>query len=69
MDERFKKDWYTQLQAAAQIAVACVPLREILAHYNVRDVDLFSLDVEGGELTVLQSIDFDCFSFNVAVVE
>jgi hypothetical protein len=69
MSEDFKKTWYKQLDTAPKTAVPCVPLHDILAHYNIQHVDFFSLDVEGGELMVLQSIDFDCFSFDVAVVE
>lgn len=69
MSDSLKNAWYQQLEQAAKIEVACVPLRDILARYNIRHVDFFSLDVEGGELGVLESIDFDCFSFNVAVVE
>lgn len=49
--------------------VVCVPLAELLGYYNIRHIDFFSLDVEGGELGVLQALDFDCVTFNVLVVE
>lgn len=51
------------------IAVRCRPLRDILSEHNVAFVDVFSLDVEGGEVSVLQSIDFDKFAFGVAAIE
>jgi hypothetical protein len=69
MNEVFKETWYKQLNEAAQFPVHCVPLSDILAHYNIRHVNLFSLDVEGGELTVLESLDWNCFTFDVAVIE
>ena len=38
--------------------VACAPLRDTFARGNVTHVDFFSLDVEGAELDVLQTIDW-----------
>ena len=39
--------------------VPCFSLNTILSAINVKKVDYFSLDVEGGEYSVLQSIKFD----------
>lgn len=49
--------------------VECVHLNDILRRYGIRHVDLFSLDVEGAELSVLKAIDFDKFSASVILVE
>ncbi|RNA03115.1 Star [Brachionus plicatilis] len=46
------------------IYVPCFSIQTILAAINVKTVDLFSLDVEGGELDVLKSINFDKIRIN-----
>lgn len=50
-------------------AVACVPLQHLIDASGVRDFDLFSLDVEGGELVVLETIDFHITNIHVILVE
>ena len=37
--------------------------RDVLAHLGVRHIDFLSLDVEGGEQSVLQTLDFDQVPF------
>ena len=37
--------------------------------HNIQFFDFFSLDVEGAEFEVLQSIDFDTVGFGVVLVE
>lgn len=49
--------------------VPCVSLGDTLANFGVRHVDLFSLDVEGAEVSVLKTIDFSKFSASVIVLE
>lgn len=51
------------------VDVEAVPLRELLAQRGSAHVDLLSLDVEGAELSVLQSIDFGATSFGLLLVE
>lgn len=51
------------------VPVSCIPLGDLLRLFNVVHVDFFSLDVEGAELAVLQTIDWDVVSFGVLVVE
>ena len=41
----------------------------MLDDVKMQHFDYFSLDVEGGELAVLQAINFSTFSFDVIVVE
>lgn len=38
-------------------------------HPNIKHIDFLSLDVEGGELEVLKSIDFNKFSFSLLTIE
>ena len=47
----------------------CTPLSAILREAGVAHVDYFSLDVEGAELIVLQTIDWSAVTFGVLMVE
>lgn len=49
--------------------VQCVQLGRVLSHLNIQHVNLFILDVEGGEMSVLQSIDFAKVTFDVVCIE
>jgi hypothetical protein len=69
MSPDFRAKWHGSSKLEDMQAIVCVPLTELLAFYNVRHIDFFSLDVEGGELGVLQALDFNCVTFNVIVVE
>lgn len=48
---------------------ACVPMQMIIESTNLLDIDFFSLDVEGGELFILNTINFDVTNIHVIVVE
>lgn len=50
-------------------AVECVSMATILHYFPVKHVNLFFLDVEGGELSVLHSIPWHAVQFDVIVVE
>jgi len=67
--ERFYPDFTDQNIGEHSTAVTCEPLRDILAEEQVQYVDLFSLDVEGAEYDILNSIDFKKFSFGAAAIE
>ena len=45
--------------------VLCIPLYTVLTALNRTHVDYFSLDVEGNELQVLQTIPFDLIDITV----
>lgn len=49
--------------------VPCFPLESFLHALNRTKVDLFSLDVEGLELKVLETIPFDKFDISILTVE
>ena len=51
------------------IPVPCLPLSKVMAAADVTTVDLFILDVEGGELSILESADWEKTAFNVLVIE
>ena len=47
----------------------CAPLGDWLGLLRVGHVDLFSLDVEGAELLVLETLDWSRFSVGLMIVE
>ena len=49
--------------------VSCVPIQSIIDATGLVDIDLFSLDVEGAELAVLETLDFGVTNIRVLVVE
>lgn len=61
--------WHKGHQKSINYQVSCVPLQSMLESTGVIDIDLFSLDVEGAELHVLQTINFAVTNVRVIVVE
>ena len=54
---------------ADQLAMNCDSLKNMMDRVNMQRVDFWSLDVEGHEMTVLQSVDFSITSVSVMLVE
>jgi len=50
-------------------SVDCLPLTHILGPLEISHINFFMLDVEGGEMTVLEAIDFGKITFDVIAVE
>jgi FkbM family methyltransferase len=71
--QTFKDIWWTEESKANAQEVMCQPLTTILDDVFGRDgsfhFDFFSLDVEGAEYEVLQSLDFNKYSFGIIFVE
>jgi FkbM family methyltransferase len=64
------QSWRMSSPPIGQKAVECLPLREIIArHANGTPIDLLSIDCEGLDLEVLESIDFAITRPSVIVVE
>jgi FkbM family methyltransferase len=52
------------------ITVQTMTFNDLMSNYPaITYIDLLSIDVEGGELNVLKSINFDKFSFGIIIVE
>ena len=49
--------------------IRCMPLSKILSDHDIQFVDVLSLDVEGAELRVLESLDFSKIAFGAIFVE
>jgi FkbM family methyltransferase len=72
MSPKFRERFYPDMtpdRLAKATRVPCLPLGDLLDYFKVEHVDLFSLDVEGAEASVLETIDFSRFAASVFVVE
>ena len=56
-------------QLLKKIDIQCLPLSQILNDYPVSDIDFLTIDVEGWELEVLMSIDWNNIVPRVIVLE
>lgn len=57
MNDKHVKRWFPGQVKTVQ--VACAPLGELLRKAGVQQIDFVSLDVEGAELSVLMTMDWD----------
>lgn len=72
MTDLFKKHFHPEVWKngyAGLPEVQCLPLSLILDQLGMAHFNMFVLDVEGGELAVVQSIDFSRHSFDVIIIE
>lgn len=71
MSKEFRKTWYNSEDIMPEGAsiIPCMPLQAILETFAITHIDFFSLDVEGAELEVLQTLNFLLTHINVIVVE
>ena len=49
--------------------IPCFSLNTILHAINVKNVDMFSLDIEGGEWDIVESIDYSKYNINLFCIE
>jgi len=67
-NEKFLRGWHGG-QTTSTFPIDCAPLQALLDITGILDVDFFSLDVEGAEYLVLQTIDWDVTNIRVILVE
>lgn len=61
MSEEFMRRWHANIDRKNLTGIPpmpCIPISSILNAFGVRHIDFLSVDVEGGELQVLETIDF-----------
>jgi FkbM family methyltransferase len=65
------KNWqpYQRQEVVDEIEIPLIPLNDILAQYFANGIDFMSIDTEGVELQILQSIDFGRFKPKLICVE
>ena len=58
MSEQYKQSWMNRL-GGENYTVPCRPIGEMIRRAGFSHIDFFSLDVEGAELSVLQTMDWN----------
>ena len=58
-----------RIGAKGTLAVPCGPLGDWLELLRMHEIDFFSLDVEGAELSVLRTIDWSRLSLGIIIIE
>lgn len=66
---RNKSGGTARIGAGITVSVPCKPLSAVFEEHGIRHISFFSLDVEGGELGVLQTIDWTRVAIEVLMVE
>lgn len=66
MSETFKKRWVDR-DSSSLVQVPCMQVTQVLKEHDIAHIDVFFLDVEGGELTTLQTIDFEDESIQIDI--
>ncbi len=51
------------------IDIPSIPMKDIFEEHSISQVDYFNLDVEGGEMSVLNSIDFSKVKIKIFTIE
>lgn len=72
MSAKHRARWFPKVQVQTLPVVRCMPMRTILSRVlGIPRIhfDFVSLDVEGGELDVLKSVDWDAMTVDVWMVE
>lgn len=67
--DSYKQDLVKQYTVEAELQVSCRSLSEDIKTYLNGQLDFLSLDVEGAELIVLQTIDWEQVSVDIIMVE
>ena len=71
-DERIKYDPKYQRPhpyVRRQLNMTCIPLMTIIEAYGKSVIDYLSLDIEGAELQVLQTLDFEKIDIKIISIE
>ena len=68
-DARIAREMATHGGQLREIDVRCYALGELLEEHGIDHVDYLDIDVEGAELSILETFDFDRFHISVIAVE
>jgi len=67
----FRNRWWQNITLEKTTEIECSPLKDVLSAHapNTTHYDFFSLDIEGGELDALLSLDYSRVSFGIIFAE
>jgi FkbM family methyltransferase len=68
----FQDHWYTNAvmnEEGSTLAIHCGPLSYYIEQLGITHIHFWSLDVEGAELSVLQTVDFNAVQIDVIMAE
>ncbi len=71
LDDRYMKSFGHEIKSITKFEVPQKSLNDILANelINIKHIDIMSVDVEGGELKVLQGLDINQYKPTVLCIE
>ncbi len=69
MDSRHKNRIKNEYPVDSYVNVPCFSLNTVMKALGVNKIDMFSLDVEGGEFEVLKTINFKNLDIETFVIE
>jgi len=69
MDSRHKNRIKNEYPVDSYVNVPCFSLNTVMKALGVNKIDMFSLDVEGGEFEVLKTINFENLDIETFVIE
>jgi FkbM family methyltransferase len=69
MSNKFKENWHPNGAERNQYEVDCVPMSKYLTIFGISKIDVFVLDVEGGELDVLKGLDLNVTQVHFFIIE
>lgn len=67
--ERIQREIALEHDSTQTILVDCYLFNDLMQMHGIEKINFLSLDTEGGELEILQSIDFSRFEIDVIAVE
>jgi len=69
MSDNLKNAYWPKANVNSMPLVPCRPLGPLLSMFGVTHIDLWVLDVEGAELEVLKTFDFNAVTVDVVCIE
>lgn len=66
---RTEKYFINESVKGTKFSVPAKPINHILKEHNITTVDFFSIDTEGAEIEILNSIDFDQVNYKSFLIE
>lgn len=62
MTDVHRTHYFSATDLLQKVAIPCIPMQSMFDRLDLSHINFFSLDVEGAELSVLRTIDFERMS-------